>query len=260
VRTLLGIDGLLRSAEARGYQMARVEVSLADIPSASVPALLDPESRPDNASALRVQSLAFVEARERAWACPSHGDERRPLCAACANAPRFIPVRAEGPIRGSAAHNAIRYELVDGIRDPSAAVKIVEARRTSIVAKEILPQLLYAFRYVDDQEPGLELVSFVLPPAIELQISRSRDTAPFDNVARSFSRATLPVRPGGSEAVVARVASSAAAAWIERLSPRGAPPPVEDLLVGIELSHAGDEPEPRIVAHVSRVRGEAVLR
>ena len=85
-------------------------------------------------------------------------------------------------MRGSGARDALTYEIVDGVRDPGVPASLVEARRTRVMARELLPSVLYAFRFVDEREPGIELVSLVLPPAVDLQVYRSGATDLSSNV------------------------------------------------------------------------------
>jgi hypothetical protein len=251
---------MLRSAEASGFQIARATVAVAEIPVVRVPALLGPadaERQSDSHNAWDLHELAFDEARERSWSCTAHAGEARGFCSTC-NAPLRHAIRAEGPVRGdpraAAPRRTLGYEIVDGIFDPVVGGVVGDVRRTRLLAKELVPHLIHAFRFFDEREPGLPLVSVILPPAIELAISRSRPTDGTDDVRGSFSRATLPVRPGGSESVVARITGAAAAAWIERIAPEAPPPPAEDLEIGVELTSAGDEPEPQLVAWVKRLR------
>jgi len=256
-RGLSSLEVMLRSAEALGYEMARVTVALHEIPEVELPPMLEARAGlGESASrdgAWDLTGLAFVEEREGVASCASHEGEVRPFCAACQAALRSRSRRAEGPRRGSGAHHVLGYELVDGNYDGRAREAVGETRRTRVWAREILPHLVYAFRFAHEREPGIGLVSLVMPPAADISISRSRPTDPRDDVQGSFCRTTLPVRPGGSESVVARIAGEATAAWIAEISPGAPPPPQEDLVVGVELSQTGPQPEPEIVAWISRV-------
>jgi hypothetical protein len=249
------IERMLRSAEAQGYRMARVAVPLGDIPRAEVPPMFGPgdiEGKREVTEGLRLSDIAFIEGREASWSCPSHGADRHKLCAACMNPANPHAVRAEGPVAGSAAGRALTYEIVDGIRAPSAPGAVLGARSTRVVAKELLPHILYSFRFTDEREPGIELISFVLPPAAELEVSRSSPLSASVEVRGAFTRVTLPVRPGASETILAHVVSSAAEAWIGQLSPAAPLPPMNELIIGVELSQAGDEPEPHLVVYLER--------
>lgn len=255
------IERMLRSAEARGYRMARVAVPLGDIPRAEVPPMFGPgdiDRKRDGTEGLPLSDIAFVERREASWSCPSHGADRHKLCAACMSPASPHAVRAEGPVSGSAVGRALTYEIVDGIRDPSAPGAVLGARSTRVAAKELLPHLLYAFRFTDEREPGIPLISFVLPPAVDLEVSRSSPLSASVEVRGAFTRVTLPVRPGASETIVAHVVSSAAEAWIDQLSPVAPLPPMNLLIVGVELSQAGDEPEPHLVVYLERLVNAAV--
>lgn len=252
-----GIELFLLSAEARGYAMARATVAINDIPRVSLRSMLGPveaETAPQNAPKFNLATMAFVAGREKSWSCPSHGADRHTLCVACMNPTQPLAVRAEGPLRKSAVRDELTYEIVDGVRPAGPSRVILEEKRTRFVAKEVLPDLLYAFRFVNEEEPGVELISFILPPAIDIQMSRSAPTEPSGDVSGAFSRATFPIRRGAAETLRARITSSASSAWLRGIYPSPPPAPKDDLIIGVEVSQAGDEPEPRIVAYVSRIQ------
>lgn len=249
------IERMLRSAEGQGYRMARVTVPIGEIPRAEVPPMLEPrdaEVKREVPGGFRSRDFAFVETHQASWSCPSHRAGRHALCAACMNPKRPRAVRAEGPVSGSAVGGELAYALIDGIRDPIASSGVFGVRTTRVVAKELLPHLVYAFRFTDPQEPGVDLISFVLPPAAQTEVSRSGPLSASAEVRGALTRVTLQVRQGASETIVAYVMSSAAEAWIDQLSPGAPPPPTDALIVGVELSQAGDEPEPHLVVYLER--------
>jgi len=257
-RGLSRVEVMLRRAEALGYEMARVTLTLNEIPEVQLPPMLEAHAAGRGATASPegawdLSGLAFVEEREGVASCGPHEGEVRPFCASCQAAGRSRSRRAEGPRRGSGVRHVVDYEFVDGNYDIGAHQDVGETRKTRVSAKEVLPHLVYAFRFAHETEPGVALVSLVMPPAVDISVSRSRPVDPRDEVDGSFRRTTLPVRPGGSESVVARLTGEATAAWIAGVSPGAPPLPQEDLVVGVELSQTGSEPKPQLVAWVSRV-------
>jgi len=247
------IDRMISRAEAQGLPVARVLVPLDAVPVAPVPPPLEPasaEGKPmvEDAS---LRDLGFFEVRATSSGIVGRSQDPFVLRSACDGPRRLLAIRGEGPVVDSARDGSLAYLLVDAVYDTGSCGTRLGPRRTTVQAKELMPNLLYAFRFVDPREPGVELLSLVLPTA-GITTSRSRDVELRDDLHGDFSRVTLPIRPGSSESLLAQVAVDDATAWMHKLSPTE-PAPVSHLLLGVELSQAGDDIPHQLLVYARRL-------
>jgi hypothetical protein len=238
------LDAELRAAAVAGRSLARIVVRIADIPDVELPAMLD------------------AGASRRAVGAPPSLDLNALSLTEMYDATRSR-IRCPNPSAGRPSHvvrlervseppdQVLALELLDGVLDEPGCHLLGDARPSRIVAKEVFPELVYAFRFIDRQRPGLELVSFVMPPGT-LATSKSEPTGHPD-LEGAFCRATLPLRYGTAQWIALRTSIQSVRDWHRGVVAVRAVAGGDLLLVGVELTHTGNEPEPQLVVHVGRL-------
>lgn len=182
--------------------------------------------------------------------------------------PMISPARWETLTAG--ASGAARYTVVDGWFD-ARTCKAVEVRRTSVEARSLAGGLLYGFR---EACPSPASVSphtpTIVPPSASAATTSSSACSgealtllgprlqhvvatgvggDAKTMLGSFSRVTLPLRRGGGGSLVERIAASSLREWCDASGSRASFS--RDVLLGVEVVQAVDDPEPIAVSYVS---------
>ena len=209
-------------------------------------------------AAVRAAGAGYLAGR-----CPDTSGGPAVSCGAGNGRRAPLPARWEGVTRivGATAEKgpSIEYAIVDGWLDP-ARCEAFEVRRTIAVAKEIVPNALYAFRACGASSAEDEKLVLLMPPGREVPANPAKALAWEAPIDAPMRRVVLPLGRSEASAAMAYVGACDLLRWEQEVlqkprADRRGRAAVErlPLFLGVEVSRGSEDLEPVGVAYLERM-------